>query len=263
MKKSVFSVSLLVAGLAFAGTTEVTNDYVLGVMPVSASGKKQVILSIPWVAEGGGVNAIAVTNLVKTAGLAANDTLTWYNTSKGKYQTWKLSSGDTKYWIPQTDVSDENIEDAPTAAALAQGQAIVLTTTASSLPSTLYVVGQVGTRATVSTEVAGNNAWTLLAPPVVSGTDGYVDFNQVASDGSDWASCEGDEITYAAANGTKKSFTCTNVGTSGSPSYKWTGSFFNSVHTAPIPVGQGVWYHRIKGNDVTITWSYVPTVSAE
>ena len=260
MKKSVFSVSLLVAGLAFAGATEVTTDYVLGVMPVSASGKKQVILSIPWVAEGGGVNAIAVTNLVKTAGLSANDTLTWYNTSTRKYQTWKLSSGDTKYWIPQTDVSDENIEDAPTTAALAQGQAIVLTTTASSLPSTLYVVGQVGTNATVSTEVAGNNAWTLIAPPAGLTTD--VDFNAVASVVSEggWASCVGDEITVDGANGVYKTYKCMNVGTGESPSYKWTKSKYAASHVASIPAGRGVWYHRVNDGSVTITWSGVPHV---
>ena len=262
MKKSVFCATLLVAGLSYAGTTEVANDYVVGVLPVTTNqtSKTSVILSIPWVQEGGGVDAIAVTNLIKTAGLDVNDKLTWYDTSTGKYQRWQVVSGadDVKYWNPVTVVAPAESYSTPAAdAALTQGQAIVLNR--ASTTNTIFIVGQVGTNATVSTTVAASG-YTLLAPPVVSGDDGFVDFNTVASDGNNWASCEGDVITVAVG----KTFTCRNVGTNAEPSYKWVGSKYDAVYKAPIPVGQGVGYERNGNTSVTITWSNVPTtVGAE
>jgi len=258
MKKSIFSASVLIAGLAFAGATQVTDEYVLGVMPVATSGKSQVILSIPWVQEGGVTNVIAVTNLVKTAGLAAGDKLTWYDTDAGKYQQWQVVVRDgIGYWDPVTAVEPSDSYETPaTDAALAQGQAVVLTTTAS--PTTLYVVGQVGANSSVTTTVSGNS-WTLLAPP--RGSTSEVDFNTCASDGNGWASCEEDEITTGVLNGTRKTYTCKNVGSPESPSYKWTTSVFSTSHTAMIPAGQGFWYNRKKSGSVTITWTGVPNVT--
>lgn len=261
MKKSAFCASLLVSGLAFASATEITDDYVVGVLPVTTN-KTSVILSVPWVEEGGGT-AVAISNLVKTAGLGSGDSLIWYNTDAGKYQKWNLvERGGVKYWSAVSDVdAGGSYETPPDNAQLRRGQAIVLKRANTSNP--IYIVGQVGTNATVSTTVAASE-YTLLAPPVVSGVDGFVDFNTVASDGNNWASCGGDVITVAVGNGTSKTFTCSNVGTSEAPSYKWTKSAFGTDHRALIPVGQGVWYERNGNTSVTITWSNVPTtVGAE
>ena len=257
MKKSFLVASLLIAGVVFADTTTVDTDYVLGVLPVSTTGRDQVILSIPWVAEGTGGN-IAVSNLVKTAGLPTGTVedkklttkLTWYNTSAGEYETWILEDGQWK----------EASEMDPATKALPQGNAVVLSTDGD-LPDTVYVVGQVGTSATTTTEiqVGSNGKWFLLAPPCASTSE--VDFNTAASVGDDWSACVGDEIVVDAFNGLLKTYKCVDRGESANPRYVWTTSKYAATHTAMIPAGRGFWYHRSASNTgaVTITWSGVPS----
>ncbi len=266
--KTVFAASLLLTGAAFAEATTVDSSYVLGVMPVTANGKSQVILSIPWVAEGG-TNTIAVTNLVKTAGLSAGtenytgDTLTWYNTAEGKYNQWIVTAGanNVLYWAPVTSVRNDSMYDVPSDnAALSQGQAVVLTRKSTSNP--IYVIGQVGTNATISTTISANS-WQLLAPPSASTSE--VDFNTVASvhGKSDWADCVGDEITVDGANGLYKTYKCVDLGESKTTGrYVWTTSMFAASHKAMIPAGRGFWYQRKGNSDVTITWTGVPTTTA-
>lgn len=256
MKKSFLVASLLIAGVVFADTTTVDTDYVLGVLPVSTTGRDQVILSIPWVAEGTGGN-IAVSNLVKTAGLPTGTgvtKLTWYNTSAGKYETWSLEDGQ---WKEASEVD-------PATKVLPQGNAVVLSTTGD-LPDTVYVVGQVGTSGTPTTSIAADSGdkWFLLAPPCASTIE--VDFNTAASVGGDWSACVGDEIVVDAANGLLKTYKCVDRGESANtetyPRYVWTTSKYAATHTAMIPAGRGFWYHRSASNTgaVTITWSGVPS----
>ena len=261
--KTVFAASLLLAGAAFATATTVDSSYVLGVMPVNASGKRQVILSIPWVAEGG-ATAIAVTNLVKTAGLTVGDTLTWYDTTAGKYKQWQVAeNGGVGYWTPVTVTEDTGSYATPAEnATLLQGQAVVLTRTATGeedLNKPSYVIGQVGTNATASTTISGNS-WHMLAPPVASTSD--VDFNTCASDGSTWSSCVGDEVTIDGANGLYKTYKCVDLGEGKALRYVWTTSMFATTHAAMIPAGRGFWYKRNSDSSVTITWSGVPTTTA-
>lgn len=246
MQKSIFAASLLLAGVAFADTSVVETEYVLGVMPVNATGKTQVILSIPWVAEGGG-DTIAVSNLVKTAGLAAvhpGDTiLKWYNGTG--YESWTLKSNDgTNYWS-EASMLDPAVKD------LSRGQAVVLSTTNGTF-STIYVVGQVGTNATVTTTIAANSEgnWFLFAPPCASTSD--IDLNEYATFPVD---CEGDRITVDGVN----YYTYMNLGTE----YKWTRSKYAESHTATIPAGRGFWYQRATNNTdaVTITWKSVPSAN--
>ena len=257
MKKSFLAASLLIAGIAIADTTTVDTEYVLGVLPVNATGKQQVILSIPWVAEGTGEN-VAVSNLVKTAGLPTGEGVTilkWYKTSGGGYATWTLADGQ---WAEASGVDSASRE-------LPQGDAIVLSTTGNAL-STVYVIGQVGTNSTVRTTIpAGDGSkdvWVLVAPPCAL-TSSF-DFNSYASAQGGWAQCEGDEIIVDAKNGLVKKYTCSNVGTNEEPDYKWVTSIFASSYEATIPGGCGVWYRRIAanaGSAVTIIWSSVPSAN--
>ncbi|MBQ4384911.1 MAG: hypothetical protein II823_03180 [Kiritimatiellae bacterium] len=247
MKKSFLVASLLIAGVVSADTTTVDTDYVLGVMPVSTASRKQVILSIPWVAEGTGGN-IAVSNLVKTAGLPTGTgvtKLTWYNTSAGEYETWSLEAGQ---WKEASEVD-------PATKVLPQGNAVVLSTTGD-LPDTVYVVGQVGTSATYATVITEGSAgkWFLLAPPCASTS--AVDFNTYATFSGD---CIGDRITVDGVN----YFTYMNVGTTESPTYKWTRSKYAVEHTAMIPAGRGFWYQRAETNSgaLTITWNSIPSAN--
>lgn len=258
--KSIFAVSLLVAGAAFADTTEVDTEYVLGVMPVNASGKKQVILSVPWVAEGSSANtAIAVTNLVKTSGLTAGtledeagDTLTWYDTTAKKYKKWRAVSGDggVAYWKPVSIADQSGLYAAPAEAqALLRGEAIVLTRSVATNP--IYVVGQVGSDASVNTVVAASSL-TLVAPPTVSGT--VIDFND--SDAVKWGGdgdlgsvAVGDTIIADFVGGFTISYT-NNVATG-----KWIPTYPSESQDAVIKVGRGFWYKREVNAPLTIQWS--------
>lgn len=257
--KSIFVASLLIAGAAFADSTTVETSYVLGVMPVSASGNK-VILSIPWVAEGtSGDAAIAVTNLVKTADLDDGDRLTWYDTSASNYKAWVVATdavSGVKYWEPT--LVDDGVHTFAMPSddkSLSQGQAIVLTRVDAG--NTIYVVGQVSSSGTAVTTIASDNGgkWFLLAPPCASAV---ADFNTCATFDGYYV---GDRITVDGIN----YFTYMNVGTNEEPSYKWTRSKYSASHEAPIPAGRGFWYQRAEGNSgaLTITWSGVPTNTAE
>ena len=249
--KTVFAASLLLAGAAFADATTVDSSYVLGVMPVNASGKSQVILSIPWVAEGGGSD-IAVTNLVKTAGLTAGDTLTWYNTEDGKYNQWIATSGSggVLYWAPVTSVINNSMYAVPADdAALSQGQAVVLTRTATGedLNKPIYVIGQVGASGSVTTAIepaASESApkYTLIAPPVASGA-GF-DLNSATFTGD---IDEKDEITTDVVNGLSVKYVRNANG--------WRYVYEPDGKTATVPAGCGFWYKRCGAGLLSITWS--------
>ena len=253
--KTVFAASLLLAGAAFATATTVDSSYVLGVMPVTATGKNQVILSIPWVAEGG-TNTIAVTNLVKTAGLEADDTLTWYNTSDGKYYQWIATSGanDVLYWAPVPSVSNDSTHAVPAAnAALSRGQAVVLTRASISNP--IYVIGQVGASGSVTTEITpavseSAPKYTLIAPPVASGA--VFDLNEATFTGTIH---KNDEITTDVVDGMPVKFVRNEANTA------WRYVYDANGTSAKVPAGRGFWYKRCDTSDLSITWSAPATAN--
>lgn len=256
--KTVFAASLLLASVAFADATTVDSSYVLGVMPVKADGKSQVILSIPWVAEGG-APAIAVTNLVKTAGLTAGDTLTWYDTTAGKYKQWQVAeNGGVGYWTP-VSVTDETGSYATPAenATLLRGQAVVLTRkgTGAALSNPIYVIGQVGASGSVITGIAGAASdsaptYTLIAPPVASGTSFNLNTDDLFSGEIDAK----DEITTDVVNGMPVKFVRNADNTGWRYVYEPTGT------TATVPAGCGFWYKRCSTSALSITWA-APTTA--
>lgn len=256
--KTLFAATLLVAGAAFADSTTVETEYVLGVLPVSATGiyTKQVVVSIPWVDEGTGGN-IGITNLIKTAGLPADVQLHWYNADTGKFQHWEVSGNQ---WVPVKSVTDASVsEDASDVKQLERGGAVLLTTATDTLPSSIYVVGQVGTSASVTTTIAANTT-TLVAPPQVSTTN--FDLNDITWE---WANVDaGDVITvgYAAA-GFPIAYT---NGLGGAESTtKWYPAYKSSSGATTIKAGKGFWYKHVGSSAMTITWSapYVPDAPAE
>ena len=246
--KSIFAATLLVAGAAFADSTEVETSYVVGVLPVSATGiyTNQVAVSIPWVDEGTGSD-IGITNLVKTAGLPADVQLHWFNSTTGYFQHWTVSNNQ---WVPVKDVTSYSVsESASDVKQLKQGGAVLLSTATGTLPSKIYVVGQVGTNATVTTTVAADST-TLIAPPQVSTTD--YDLNSI---GWDWSKVgPSDVIIVGYAAGFPISYT-NNAVNAWYPAYKSTSG------ATTIKAGKGFWYKHV-GPEMTITWT-APSVSAE
>ena len=241
MQKSIFAASLLLASVAFADTSVVETEYVLGVMPVNATGKTEVILSIPWVAEGSGED-IAVSNLVKTAGLAADhngDTmLRWYDTQTGDYKIWHLvSRSGTNYWEEASGVNAAARE-------VSRGEAVLLSTTNGTL-STVYVVGQVGSTSSVTTTIAASSdgvspAYTLLAPPTAT----KVNLNDIEFTGT---IDQNDRIVTEVSSGIQTTF-IRNDGNS-----KWVSMWGGEI--AGVPAGKGFWYVRYGIGALSVSWS--------
>ena len=253
-RSSVFAASLLVAGVALADSSTIETEYEIGVMPLSTN-LTEMIIAIPWVGEGSAGGAAAVTNLIKTAGLDERDTLKWYNPSEGKYYQWVLTTvDDVKYWTPvNTETGSGSSSVLADAAALSQGQAVVLTRASGSNP--VYVVGQVGTNSTATTTLT-SGVYSLIAPPRI--TDSDLNSSSVVTGWNE--TCAGDKIYVAkVVNGTNTLSVYTyEDGAWGETTYserKWPHG-----ETAVIPAGQGFYYFREANKaDLSITWQGVPT----
>lgn len=164
--KTVFAASLLIGGVAFADSTEVTTEYTIGVLPISIT-TPETIIAIPWVEAGATTNGVAVANLIKTAGLESGvngDMLYWYDTSARKYAAWYINgSGE---WTSFSG-GDEVL---PNDTVLLRGQAALLKLTGD-LPKTVYVVGQYynGPTDVITITPKGEDGTqskvTMIAPP--------------------------------------------------------------------------------------------------
>jgi len=246
MKAKVFSASLLFAGLAFAGTTEVTNEYVLGAMPLAISGT-EVIINIPWVEAGTAGGGVAVTNLVKTTGLTEGDNLLWYSPSDRKYRIWQAADHEgVLYWDAVssiTGIGETRVaSDSPV---LARGQALILKRQTTGDPTTIYIVGQY-TSASASA-ITVSKGFNLLAPPIVGGSVDLADPDR------DWTgAANGDAIILAS--GTRY---VRNNGSWGQWTYDTeTGLWsFEAVNSSiPVYAGQGIWYERFANTSFDFSW---------
>ena len=246
--KTIFAASLLATGVAFADTAAVDAECVIGVLPVAlAANQQEIILNIPWIEAGRSSGGVAVANLVKTAGLAVNDSLLWYDTSTSKYEGWHIESiNGTNQWVASASVLPTGISTVVVGAtALNRGQAILLSR-ASVASTTIYIVGGTTDVTASPLEMAAGTAqnpvFTLFAPPTVSATginsltwDGTIDPNDyiVLADGTQvkYDTSEEEWISY---------------------SYDEYGRLVSNKDPE-IPVGTGAWYVS-KGGSPTVTW---------
>lgn len=265
MKKSVFIAALLLAGGAFADSTEVTTDCVVGVLPVNVPADRlEIILSVPWVEPGGG-DAIAVSNFVKTAsltpGIAGTTTLALYDPDTSDFAGWNLVSNlvDGVY-VNHWDEAGSYGSDEPVAK---QGDAIILGfTNATTKASTVYLVGQVGTRGIITNTIAKASSetsptFTLLAPPC--GRTTPIDLNDVFASENIVEGCSidpKDEITVDIISGLPARYIRKEVDSA----WKWVFVYTGSAENAVIPAGRGFWYKRCGTTDLKIKWT-APSVS--
>ena len=274
MKKSILFASLVVAGVAIAAAPEITCDNVLGVLPVSVpSNKVEIILSVPWVEPGDNSDTVAVSNLVKTAGLSTGQDgfkLDWYDIANTNFNFFLLDRrAGTNYW----DEASKNNRINPDVCAIKQGEALMLTISTVEDPvltNTFYIVGQVGTNATITTTITGatvtetvagiktNATWTLLAPPNAStsaiplnGEGGIFAAENIVSGAID----QKDEIVTDSYGVQVLRY----VRTDDEDLYennneRWTvESRIN--RNANVPAGRGFWYKRCAPTDLKIKWS--------
>ena len=247
--KTIFAASLLATGVAFADTAAVDAECVIGVLPVAlAAGQTEIILNIPWIEAGQSSEGVAVTNLVKTAGLDTGDTLLWYNGIG--YQSWQI---DGNAWKPTPIIGNGSLPTttAATATELNRGQALILNrlgTTATNI----YVVGQYATGSVSSTIAAGAPkapVYTLIAPPSVDSTTDLSAKLTSAVDGDEVTFMKGGQIKSYSYNGTQ-----------------WGTKRLDENQTPPrpvftpvseddmkLPAGTGLYYKRY-GASFTVNW---------
>lgn len=276
MKKSILAIATFAAGMAFADSTTVTNDLVIGVLPLQmAANQSEIVIAVPWVEAGTNIAAnagVAVSNLVKTAGLTAGDELLYYDVGQKEFKVWELTDvGGTLYWVPEAEGL------AADSATLKRGNAAIVKRLSNvNIATNIFVVGQYTTNAVDNTEIAAAtvgqgailSSYTLAAPPYSEGTDGYIDLNDFTW-GKVWpkdtlvlgvASNETTNITYfrqlvrgkdeqgQECWGTNRTITITsgNITIAGRKVFTKAGC---------IPVGTGFWYNRTTNDTAEVNWT--------
>ena len=261
MKRVVLSVAVFAASVCFAD--EISSCNVLGILPVTSSARRTIV-AVPWCAMSAADDAaIQVSNLVKTANLAAGDLLHYVN-SDGKYNTWRLAegTGGVKYWASVNEAGEQQLGASPASdvTTVSRGNAIVLIRNGADLTKPFYLYGQVGTAATVSSTIASGSAsapaYTLIAPP----KPGAWNVNSAT-----WADVGENDRIFVYGNG---GITIELVWNGGKWCYlkdvfkevggqKIRTGVEKVAYEDDISAGQGAWYVSYGGSP-TLTWSEVP-----
>lgn len=246
--KSIFAVSLLAAGAAFADTTEVETSYVMGIFPLTVG--KQAIINIPWIEAGADASdasaTIAVTNLIKTATLKAGDQLFYYDGSG--YKAWYVEGEDdaVKVWKPYTEATVETVSVGAMGdlKVLQRGRALILNRAASysdNSTTNVYIVGQY-TSAAASAISVGGSGYTLLAPPVVTNVN-LVAYN--------WSGAhDGDQLIVGVTNRYIRKNGEWGKRTYNASTYEWS---FEVKETITLPAGTGLFYYNT-GDQFNFGW---------
>ncbi len=260
-KTALLTVSALLATApVFASDVEGSN--VFGLLTV-LSKATDTIVAVPWCECSTNDNqAIAISNIVKTANLTAGDKLAALSTNGVYLNTWTLKSGtgDVLYWDSDKTVVESGVTDTTIAADktfAARGTAILLhrqNPTVDGDAKPFYLYGQVGTTLTVTSTIENTGAsettpvYTLIAPPntepvnVLSALTGAVSGDSIVV-----RNLQGIARTYTY-NGSAWKYRATPVSAEESTASEIT-----------ISAGTGAWYvSRNSSAKPTITWSGVP-----
>lgn len=222
---------LTIAAIAAASTAlAVESSNTFGILRVDSSAPETVV-AIPWLAAGG--NAIAVKDVVKTAGLNTGDQLFYYN---GDYKLWVLNA--QGQWEGATTAikgpTGETVQvPAGDAETLARGGAIILVRT--NPAEQFYLYGQYTSDGASVTPVV--NGKSLIAPPVAS-NEGFdlngTDVMTGSPSAGDYIVVDlGTVLTYTTTHGWAQKKTTIS---SGVPTTNY------NTDAAVIPSGKGVWY---------------------
>ena len=153
-------------------TTEVPAANQIGVLRTAAASAREIV-PVPWTKFASEVTDIAVSNLVKTAGLSAGDRLFAYDESAKRYATWELRSDKT--WKPLKTIKlvDGRLEaqeaESPEVATVKRGSGVWLERQDTAKP--IVLVGQHEAASAVTAINGGTSdlpKWNLLAIPAIS-----------------------------------------------------------------------------------------------
>jgi len=258
MKKTVFLASTLLALGVFAEGVQCSN--IFGLLPVT-SPTKRTLVAVPWCACSATDNqAIAISNIVKTANLTEGDKVHVLN-SGTTFDTWELKKGSDNilYWDSVKQVnqngtaSETDTADAVTAT---RGTAIILIRQ-NTTKGPFYLYGQAPTGGdTSAVTVAGTSetpAYNLLAAPTVTAAK--------LNPASQWTDIgDNDTIVIPGTNGLQVALSYKSGPGWGQPVppqlQKKYGEF--KVYETAIPAGTGFWYVS-RGGKPTVTWQTTET----
>ena len=267
-KYSFIVASALVCASASAFADNIGGN-VFGVLTVKSKAA-DTIVAVPWCeCSTSDDQAVAISNIVKTANLTVGDTLyAVVGNPTNKVSTWTLeSAGGVKYWNKTRTVSTPGEVGggiSADAAKIARGYAIVLhrqNPTTAGAANPFYLYGQVGTQPYFTTTiVAGSSetpAYTLIAPPGTSEVDlltvlsGMGDGDKIVTRNLN----TGANRTYTYdATAAKWKYAAVKV-TDGLPEFD-VPTEATSITVQP---GSGAWYVSCNSSAPTITWTGVPT----
>ena len=168
----IYQVKAVLSDDEGTSATEVPAANQIGILRKAAANKREIV-PVPWTKFAAGAEDIAVSNLVKTAGLTAGDKLYVYDDSAKRYATWELQSDKT--WKPVKTVKMVNgklevqTADSPEVATVKRGSGVWLERQDTSKPITL--VGQyeaVGATTAVAAGTPTLPSWNLIASPAIS-----------------------------------------------------------------------------------------------
>ena len=147
----------------------------IGILRKAAANKREIV-PVPWTKFAAGAEDIAVSNLVKTAGLTAGDKLYVYDDSAKRYATWELQSDKT--WKPVKTVKIVNgklevqTADSPEVATVNRGSGVWIERHDITKP--IHFVGQHDAAPVEVPVEAGTTAmpkWNLVASPLLTDWD--------------------------------------------------------------------------------------------
>lgn len=257
MKKSVFFASILVAGFAIAGSTEVVSESVVGVLPVALSADQtDIVLNIPWVESGSTSGGVAVQNLVKTANLDEGDILLWYDGTA--YQGWTtVEKNSVLCWEPTTIAKDTGVSAAiaATKTDLTRGEALVLHRQDTGATK-VYIVGQDAGSTSGTSEIAGGTpdapVYSLIAPPAVADVNLKNYLGSTVVDGDSVTFVKGGAMHTYYYSGEHTAWGYDTMGENNMPEFKAA-----SDDQMTLPAGTGFYYKRVGLSD-TIDWTPQP-----
>jgi len=261
MKKILFSLSLIGSFAASAATSEIdASAQIFGCLPITTSAQS-VIVCVPWIAASNGTESpISVADIIKTAGLTEGDTIrVWSGTL---FNVWKLvqnTSTGILEWEKTTTINADGTTGSAESSdvTLNRGDALILKRKVKPTQSyTFYVYGQYSSSSAGATTMAKGDAdapaYTLVAPPIVSGTYTVHGLNWSNYTGLPRGRSGGDFIVIGD---TGAEYYLNDLDTTGAFSFgkrKINGTWKQFDGT--INAGIGFWYVS-RGGQPTITWS--------